>query len=388
MLGAHLHARGLAQGFKQGRVDGMAGHQLRWHGLTDVVLGDEGLEHRRLGAARRVQHRLVIRQGGLGLRPNRDVNFAEQGRSFVDMAGEVGAVSQMAAAAHHGQVDAGAPARHFDRQYVDILVHRRQAAGVHRLLVLHAGQCGDAVAQRGRLFVLQRLGVPHHLDLQVANDLLRFTQQKALDVAHVAPIVGGADLAYAGARAAVDLVQQAGPRAVAENRVLAGAQLEQLLHQLDRLLDRPGVGIGPKVAVLAVDGTTKVGHPRIGVVDDLQVRVALVVAEQDVVARRQRLDEVVLQQQGLGLAAHHRGLEPGDARHHLANARAVMVALQVAGHAPLEAARLADIEHLILGVDPAVHARQRRQARHLGQQLFALEIGHARVAGGCGRGRG
>jgi hypothetical protein len=45
---------------------------------------------------------------------------------------------------------------------------------------------------------------------------------------------------------------------------------------------------------------------------DLQVGVALVVAEQDVVARVERLDEVVLEQQRLGLGAHHRGLHAHD----------------------------------------------------------------------------
>ena len=45
---------------------------------------------------------------------------------------------------------------------------------------------------------------------------------------------------------------------------------------------------------------------------DLQVRVALVVAEQDVVARVQRLDQVVLEQQRFGFGAHHRRLHPRD----------------------------------------------------------------------------
>jgi hypothetical protein len=59
-----------------------------------------------------------------------------------------------------------------------------------------------------------------------------------------------------------------------------------------------------RVATVAFDGTGA---------GDLQVRVALVVAEQDVESRVQRLDEVVLEQQRLGLGAHHRGLQPRDA---------------------------------------------------------------------------
>jgi hypothetical protein len=44
----------------------------------------------------------------------------------------------------------------------------------------------------------------------------------------------------------VDLVQQAGPRAVGEDRVFAGAQQEYLLQDLHRFLDRPALGKGPK----------------------------------------------------------------------------------------------------------------------------------------------
>jgi hypothetical protein len=58
---------------------------------------------------------------------------------------------------------------------------------------------------------------------------------------------------------------------------------------------------------------------------DLEVGVALVVAEQDVELGVQRLDEVVFQQQRLGLGAHHRGLHAHDLADHVADARAAMV---------------------------------------------------------------
>ncbi len=310
------------------------------------------------------------------------------------MGREVGAVAEVAAAAHHGQVDAGAAAGHLGGQDIDVLVAGRQAAYLHRLLVQHARQRADAVAQLGRLLELQRLGPAHHLRLQVVDHGLRLAEQETLGIAHVACVVVAADQSHARPRAALDLVQQARPRAVVEHRVLAGAQAEHLLHELDRLLHRPGVGVGAEIAVLAIDGAAEIGHARVGWsqrghviagarpggtcgglagtrAGDLQIGVALVVAEQDVEPRRKRLDEVILEQQRLGLAAHDGGLQPRDAADHVADARAVVILVQVAGDTLLQVACLADVEHLALGVDPAVDAGQARQRRHLGEQPLA-----------------
>jgi hypothetical protein len=56
---------------------------------------------------------------------------------------------------------------------------------------------------------------------------------------------------------------------------------------------------------------------------ELEVRVGLVVAEQDVVARRLRLDQVVLEQQRLGLGGDDGGLD--------ATIRATMCAMRGLG---------------------------------------------------------
>jgi hypothetical protein len=176
---------------------------------------------------------------------------------------EVGPVAEVAPATHHGQVDAGAAAGHLHRQDVDVAVDGREAALVHRLLVQHTRQRADAVAQLGRLLELQRFRVRHHLRLQVLDHLLLFALQEAFGVAHVACIVGGVMKPTQGPEQRLDLVQQAGPRTVLEDRVLAGAQQEDLLQQLDGLLHRPGAGIGPEVAVPAVHRAAEVGHARV-----------------------------------------------------------------------------------------------------------------------------
>ena len=108
---------------------------------------------------------------------------------------------------------------------------------------------------------------------------------------------------------------------------------------------------------------------------DLEVRIALVVDEADVEARRERLDQVVLEQQRLGLRAHHRRLHADDAGDHVAGpdrAFAARMALgEIARDALLEVARLADVEHVVGGVEEAVDAGQVRQRGDLGEEALA-----------------
>ena len=125
-------------------------------------------------------------------------------------------------------------------------------------------------------------------------------------------VVRLADPPDAGRRAAADLVQQAGPGAVGEHRVGAGAQQEHPLHRGDRLVHRPGGGERPPVAALAQLRAAMLGDLRERVVlGQHQPGVRLVVPQDDVEARLQALDQVGLEQQRLGLGVGgdhlHRG---------------------------------------------------------------------------------
>ena len=102
---------------------------------------------------------------------------------------------------------------------------------------------------------------------------------------------------------------------------------------------------------------------RIRVARHADVRIALVVAKQDVVARLERLDEVVLEQQRLALGAHGRRLDARDLRDHRGDARLVAALLEIARDALLQVARLADVERAAGGVEHPVHAGQMRQRR-------------------------
>ena len=239
----------------------------------------------------------------------------------------------------------------------------------------HARERADAVAQLGRLLELERVGTRRHLRLERVDQLLLLALQEALGVGDVARVVVARDVVDARARAALDLVQQARPRAVREHRVLAGAQVEHLLDQLDRVLHRPGGRERAEVAMLLVDRAAVVGDAWEAMRLDLEIRIALVVDEADVEARRERLDQVVLEEERLGLGAHHRRLHARDARHHVAGpdrALAAGVTLgEVAGDALLQVARLADVENAVVGVEEAIHAGQVRQRRDLAGEPLA-----------------
>jgi len=177
-----------------------------------------------------------------------------------------------------------------------------------------------------------------------------------------------------------------------EYRVFARTQTEYLLQQLDGFLDRPGIGVRAEVLVLLFYRATVVRHagkvlgPRLrircgrrlfksgrpGVGTQAQVGVALVIPEENVETRLLRLDEVVFEQQGFCLGAHHCGFHAHDLADHVADARAVMALLEVAGDALLQITRLADVQQHACGVEIAVDTGQRRQCRHGLEQLFGM----------------
>ncbi len=203
---------------------------------------------------------------------------------------KVGSIPQMATAAHHRQINAGAPALHFDRQDIHVLVRHR----LNRLLVQHPRQRSDLVAQFSRLLKFQPLGVRHHAGLQLLQQLLRIAAQQRFGVRNVLGISLAPNQAHARRGATLDLVQQTRARAVGKHRVFAGAQAKHLLQQQDGFFDGPRAGVGAKVAVLFVDAAAVVRQAGKVLVGDFQIRIALVVAKQDVVFGLQRLDKVVL----------------------------------------------------------------------------------------------
>jgi hypothetical protein len=169
----------------------------------------------------------------------------EQRSTVLDMRRKVGAIAQVPAPAHHGQVDARLPAFDPHGQDVDIPVRHR----LHRLLVPHIRKRGNLVAQFGGPLELKPLGMGQHAQFQRADHGLRLAAKEAAGVRDVLRVIGLGDVPHTGAGAALDLVQQAGARAVGKHRVLARTQAKRLLQQHQRFPDGPRVGIGSEIVV-------------------------------------------------------------------------------------------------------------------------------------------
>ncbi len=99
------------------------------------------------------------------------------------------------------------------------------------------------------------------------------------------------------------------------------------------------------------------GQPRIVLAaGEVDVRITLVVAQQDVVARLERLDQLRFQQQRLALGARHGDFHARDLRHHRGDARLHPRLQEIAADALLQVAGLAHVQQLATGVEMPVDA--------------------------------
>ena len=176
-----------------------------------------------------------------------------------------------------------------------------------------------------------------------------------------------ADFAGAGAGTPLDLPQQARTRAVFVIAVGAGAQQEGALQGVERAVHRRDIGEGPEIVALAVACAAMLRQLRRGVIAREQdIGKRLVVAQQHIEARLHLLDVIGFKQQRLGFRLgrdeDHRGRE----RNHPRNAVRMAEAARIAGDAPADAARLADIEHLAILGDHAIDARSLGRMAQMG----------------------
>jgi len=197
----------------------------------------------------------------------------------------------------------------------------RHRARIDALRGLYLGQRLDAVAQGGGALIRHRLGGRRHLGGEFFLNPGGAPRKIEPGVTHLRGIVLAADLAHAGRGATLDLVLQAGACAALEHGIRAVAQLKDALQLRKRPVDRAGAGKRAVIAALFAFRAAMFPDHRKIMRGDEDVGKALVVAQEHVVARLEVLDEVLLQQQRLGLGRcgqkHHRGGlmdHPGDAR--------------------------------------------------------------------------
>ena len=187
---------------------------------------------------------------------------------------------------------------------------------------------------------------------------------------------------HAGRLAALDVVVQA--RAAAAPPRLgagAGAEHEHLREHLQRAAHAFGVRIRAEVRPARTVALAGEVDPRVVLVErDRDERIGLVVAQADVEARPVLLDEALLGEQRLRLAAHDHALDPLHARHHLLVAgrtRSPPTPLRLGEvrRDPLaDRLRLADVDHATLRVAEQIHAGLVGQASALlGEAQYARQ---------------
>ena len=299
------------------------------------------------------------------------------------------AVAPALVAADEEDLHAGLPAFHVHRDDI-CLGHALGVDGLHRL---HGGQRLDAVAQGCGAFVFHVLGGLGHLGFQVGLNGRGLALQKAFRVVYQRVVIGRADPTDAGAAAAFDLEQQAGARARFEGAVGAVAQQEHPLQLGQRPIDRPRAGEG--AVIVALFG------PRAAMLLDLRVfmrlghkdvRKGFVVAQQHVVARLQLLDQVLLQQQGLGLGVRGQEHHAGGFADHPRDASRMPRGAGVIRYPCPQITRLADIEHRLVRIQHAIDAGAAVDgAKIVVDQVVAGFLGHVAkkvILGGCCKFRG
>src|SRR5690554_4268526 len=167
-----------------------------------------------------------------------------------------------------------------------------------------------------------------------------------------------ADKAHTGSLAALDLILQTGPQAIAEVAVFALTDLEGLLQQSETFPYRTGTRIGAEIASLGLFRTAVQPQPGIGILTgEVDIGIGLVVPKQDVVRRSGYLDQALFEQQGLGFVGRDRGIDMPDARNQCRRLRAQPSLAKVAGQALLQVVGLAYIEQLPFGIEHPVDTR-------------------------------
>ena len=206
--------------------------------------------------------------------------------------------AQAASAAHEHQRHAILAVARRHRDHIGVVI----GAGCDDLLRLNGLEVRQLVPQPRRILELQPLGCGFHAPTQFLLHLVVAAFQDLDRGAGIARIVLRRYQPNARRRAALDLVLQAGARAVRKIAVLAIAQAKQFLQLLQRFAHRTGGRIRAEVAAgllarAAVEAQTRKFMLRL----QMHEREALVVAQHDIEARPMLLDEIEFEQQRLGV---------------------------------------------------------------------------------------
>ena len=245
-------------------------------------------------------------------------------------------------------------------------------AGGDDLLRLDDLEIGQLVAQARRVFELQVGSRALHAPAQLLLHLVVAPFQHLDGRSRIARVGLLGNQPDAGAGAALDLVLQAGPRAIGEVRVLAIAKAEQLLQLLQRLPNGAGRRIrAEKAAGLLARPAVEAEARKLVSGLEVQERKTFVVAQHHVETRPVLFDEIEFEKQRLRIRIRDGHFHAHGARHQRLDLGLHVAGQEIRPDAALEISRLADVQDHVLGIEHAIHARPRRQAvdERLGVEL-------------------
>ena len=216
--------------------------------------------------------------------------------------GKVGPIAPVLAVAEKEDLNAGLPAFLRDGEDIGLL----DAARVDALMRLDMRERPQTVAVFRGALELELLRGLLHERVQLPLHGVGLAGQKGARFFDELPVVLKLDLPRAGRGAALDLKEEAGPRAAVVDVVGTGAQEERSLKRIDGAVHGSGAGEGSEIVALERARAAMLGDlRRFLVAPDDDVGEGLVVPEGDVVARLEALDEVGFEKKRLGFRARY-----------------------------------------------------------------------------------
>ena len=271
------------------------------------------------------------------------------------------------AVAQHGGADRARGAGQRDDVHLGSVVHDDLLPGGHPLDGL------DLVAQQRGGLKIQPVGGSFHLFAQLLDDVLFAVADHVQRALHGLVVGLAADLAAAHGHALADVGVQAGARLaeIPREDAVAARQQKTVLRQFHHLAHGKGGGERADVVGIVVVLLQRGRDARPRPFGHLDIAVALVVLEQDVVLGGVGFDLAGFQHKGLKLRLADDDVEAEGVGDHLGDFGVVGHALaEILRYARFEALGLADIDDGIGFVADDIHARQKGQ--HTG---FLVEFG-------------
>ena len=260
--------------------------------------------------------------------------------------------------AQHGGADRVGRARQCDDVHLGVALHDDLLPGCH------AVNGHDLVAQQRRRLKVKPLRRSLHLLPQLPDDVLFAVADHPQCALHSVVVSSTGDFAAAHGHALADVGVEAGA-ALAEilrKVLIAPRQQEAVLRRFHHLPHGKRRGERADVVGVVVILLQRGGDARPGPARDLDIAVALVVFQQNIVLRRMGLDLAGLEDERLKFRLTDNDVKREGVGDHLADLGVVGHALpEILRHAGFQALGLADIDDRVRLVPDDVDAGQQRQ---------------------------